>query len=159
MFDCPRPIRGGGNSVIAQTWEDYTSKIVNPSFESDEASTNLTTGNPWGTGTGWTITPSSQPANSQSGIANASTTIMGIATSFSPADGDKYMYIRCNWQASTEFKVTQTLPASSGFPKGTYRLTCSVANFSSNYYSSTYRLSLSDGTNTASNTFFYSKKE
>lgn len=149
---------GGGNSVIAQTWEDYTSKIVNPSFESDEASSNLKTGTPWGTGTGWTITPSSQPANSQSGIANASTTIQGIANSFSPADGDKYMYIRCNWQASTEFKVTQTLPASSGFPKGTYRLSCSVANFSSNYYSSTYRLSLSDGTNTASNTFFYSKK-
>ena len=157
MFDCPRPV-GGGNSVIAQTWEDYTSKIVNPSFESDEASSNLKTGTPWGTGTGWTITPSSQPANSQSGIANASTTIQGIANSFSPADGDKYMYIGCNWQASTEFKVTQTLPASSGFPKGTYRLSCSVANFSSNYYSSTYRLSLSDGTNTASNTFFYSKK-
>lgn len=148
---------GGGNTAVAQVWEDYTSKITNPSFESDEASSNLKSSG-WGTGTGWTITPSSQPANSQSGIANASTVLQGIGDTFSPTDGDKYMYIRCNWQASTEFKVAQKLAASSGLPKGTYRLSCSVANFSSSYYKTTYKLSLSDGTNTASNTSFYSKQ-
>ena len=25
----------GGGSAVAQTWEDYTSKITNPSFEAD----------------------------------------------------------------------------------------------------------------------------
>lgn len=148
---------GGGNTAVAQNWEDYTSKITNPSFESDEASSDLKSGG-WGTGTGWTITPASQPGYSQSGIAKASTVIQGIGSTFSPAAGNNYMYIRCNWQPNTEFKVTQTLPASSSFPKGTYRLTCSVANFSSSYYKTTYKLSLSDGTNTASNTSFYSKQ-
>ena len=148
---------GGGNTAVAQNWEDYTSKIVNPSFESDEASSDLKSGG-WGTGTGWTITPSSQPGSSQSGIANASTVIQGIGSSFSPAAGNNYMYIRCNWQPNTEFKVSQTISASQALPKGTYRLTCSVANFSSRYSSSTYKLSLSEGTNTASNTFFYSKQ-
>ncbi len=64
------------------------------------------------------------------------------------------MYLRCNWQSNTEFKVSQSITST---PKGTYRLTCKVANSTSNYYATNYRLSLSDGTNTAINNFFYSK--
>lgn len=37
----------GGGSAVAQTWEDYTSKITNPSFENDEAKTDLK-GSGWG---------------------------------------------------------------------------------------------------------------
>ena len=48
---------------MAQTWEDYTSKIVNPSFEKDEAKGDLTKIG-WGEKvTGWTITPSTDPKN------------------------------------------------------------------------------------------------
>lgn len=147
---------GGGNS-LAQTWEDYTSKITNPSFEADEAKGDLTSG--WNSTKGWTITPSSAPKNSQVGIANAKTKIQGIGTTFKPSAGDKFFYLRCNWQKTTEFKVSQKLSSKQGLPVGTYKLTCKVANFSSNVSATNYRLSLGDGTNTATNYFSYNEKK
>ena len=77
----------GGGSAVAQTWEDYTSKITNPSFEADEAKGDLNSG--WNSTKGWTITPSSAPKTSQLGIANANTKIQGIGTTFKPSAGDK----------------------------------------------------------------------
>lgn len=146
---------GGGNAV-AQTWEDYTSKITNPSFEADEAKGDLTKG--WNSTKGWTITPSSAPDNSQLGIANAKTKIQGIGTTFKPSAGDKFFYLRCNWQKATEFKVSQTISNTKNLPVGTYKLTCKVANFSSAPSATNYRLSLGDGTNTATNKFSYNEK-
>lgn len=147
---------GGGNAV-AQTWEDYTSKITNPSFEADEAKGDLNNG--WNSTKGWTITPSSDPGNSQLGIANAKTKIKGIGTTFKPSAGDNFFYLRCNWQKTTEFKVSQKLSSKRGLPVGTYKLTCKVANFSSNVSATNYRLSLGDGTNTATNYFSYNEKK
>lgn len=147
----------GGGSAVAQTWEDYTSKITNPSFEADEAKGDLTKG--WNSTKGWTITPSSAPDNSQLGIANANTKIQGIGTTFKPSAGDKFFYLRCNWQKTTEFKVSQTISNTKNLPVGTYKLTCKVANFSSNVSATNYRLSLGDGTNTATNYFSYNEKK
>lgn len=142
---------------MAQTWEDYTSKIVNPSFEKDEAKGDLTKIG-WGEKvTGWTITPSTDPKNSQEGTANANTTIQGIGSTFLPSAGDKFFYLRCNWNDNTEFKVSQKL--SGDQPVGTYKLTCKVANFSSQPTKTNYRLSLGDGTNTATNNFSYNEKK
>lgn len=146
----------GGGSAVAQTWEDYTSKITNPSFEADEAKGDLNSG--WNSTKGWTITPSSAPDNSQLGIANAKTKIQGIGTTFKPSAGDKFFYLRCNWKKSTEFKVSQTISNTKNLPVGTYKLTCKVANFSSAPSATNYRLSLGDGTNTATNKFSYNEK-
>lgn len=142
---------------MAQTWGDYTSKITNPSFEADEAKGDLNSG--WNSTKGWTITPSSAPKNSQVGIANVNTKIQGIGTTFKPSSGDKFFYLRCNWQKDTEFKVSQKLSSKQGLPVGTYKLTCKVANFSSNVSATNYRLSLGDGTNTATNYFSYNEKK
>ena len=146
----------GGGSAVAQTWEDYTSKITNPSFEADEAKGDLNSG--WNSTKGWTITPSSAPKTSQLGIANANTKIQGIGTTFKPSAGDKFFYLRCNWQKATEFKVSQTISNTKNLPVGTYKLTCKVANFSSAPSATNYRLSLGDGTNTATNKFSYNEK-
>ena len=147
----------GGGSAVAQTWEDYTSKIANPSFETDEAKGDLTKSG-WGEKvSGWTITPSTDPKNSQEGTANANTTIQGIGSTFSPSAGDKFFYLRCNWNDKTEFKVSQKL--SGDLPVGTYKLTCQVANFSSQSTKTNYRLSLGDGTNSAANNFSYNEKK
>lgn len=142
---------------MAQTWEDYTSKITNPSFEADEAKGDLNSG--WNSTKGWTITPSSAPKTSQLGIANAKTKIQGIGTTFKPSAGDKFFYLRCNWQKATEFKVSQTISNTKNLPVGTYKLTCKVANFSSAPSATNYRLSLGDGTNTATNKFSYNEKK
>lgn len=147
----------GGGSAVAQTWEDYTSKITNPSFEADDAKGDLNSG--WNSTKGWTITPSSDPGNSQLGIANAKTKIKGIGTTFTPSAGDKFFYLRCNWQKTTEFKVSQTISNTKNLPVGTYKLTCKVANFSSAPSATNYRLSLGDGTNTATNKFSYNEKK
>ena len=147
----------GGGSAVAQTWEDYTSKITNPSFEADEAKGELTSG--WNSTKGWTITPSSAPKTSQLGIANANTKLSGIGSTFKPSAGDKFFYLRCNWQKTTEFKVSQTISNTKNLPVGTYKLTCKVANFSSAPSATNYRLSLGDGTNTATNKFSYNEKK
>lgn len=115
--------------------------------------------NGWNSTKGWTITPSSDPGNSQLGIANAKTKIKGIGTTFKPSAGDNFFYLRCNWQKTTEFKVSQKLSSKQGLPVGTYKLTCKVANFSSNVSATNYRLSLGDGTNTATNYFSYNEKK
>lgn len=146
----------GGGSAVAQTWEDYTSKITNPSFEADAAKGDLING--WNSTKGWTITPSSAPKSSQVGIANTKTKIQGIGTTFKPSAGDKFFYLRCNWQKATEFKVSQTISNTKNLPVGTYKLTCKVANFSSAPSATNYRLSLGDGTNTATNKFSYNEK-
>lgn len=112
----------------------------------------------WNSTKGWTITPSSVPDNSQLGIANANTKIQGIGTTFKPSAGDKFFYLRCNWKKSTEFKVSQTISNTKNLPVGTYKLTCKVANFSSAPSATNYRLSLGDGTNTATNKFSYNEK-
>lgn len=92
------------------------------------------------------------------GIANAKTKIQGIGTTFKPSAGDKFFYLRCNWQKATEFKVSQTISNTKNLPVGTYKLTCKVANFSSAPSATNYRLSLGDGTNTATNKFSYNEK-
>ena len=83
------------------------------------------------------------------GIANVNTKIQGIGTTFKPSSGDKFFYLRCNWQKTTEFKVSQKL--SGELPVGVYKLTCKVAPFSSQGSVTDYKLSLGDGTTTATN--------
>ena len=83
------------------------------------------------------------------GIANVNTKIQGIGTTFKPSSGDKFFYLRCNWQKATEFKVSQKL--SGELPVGVYKLTCKVAPFSSQGSVTDYKLSLGDGTTTATN--------
>ena len=113
----------------------------------------------WNSTKGWTITPSSAPKTSQLGIANANTKLSGIGSTFKPSAGDKFFYLRCNWQKTTEFKVSQTISNTKNLPVGTYKLTCKVANFSSAPSATNYRLSLGDGTNTATNKFSYNEKK
>ena len=134
-------------------WTDKTSVITNPSFETDNATDNLTTCG-WGTDrvTGWTISPSS-PGNAQVGVGNSSSTIQGIASSFSPSAGDKYFYMRENWNPNTTFSISQTI-ADGNIPAGIYRLTVKAAMFSS--VASTYTLSLQEeGQTAATNSFSY----
>ena len=53
-------------NVGAQNWTDKTSLLTNPSFESQEGATDLTSG--WeGPNEGWTLTPSDAPGYSQAG--------------------------------------------------------------------------------------------
>lgn len=140
---------GFGTAGWAQVWEDYSAKINDASFEEGTPVEELTKGTPWKTSSSWTLSPSSRPENSQAGIGNSSSKIQGIASSFLPSEGDNYMYIRCNWQADTEFKLTQTISNTSTLPAGVYKLTCKVATFSSSSAATQFRLSLSDGTNIA----------
>lgn len=125
-------------------WTDYTSAITNPSFETGDAIENLTSCG-WATdrAAGWTIAPSS-PSNAQIGIANSSSTVQGI-NSHSASAGDKYLYIRYNWNANAEFSVAQTTTAS--LPAGMYCLSVKIANFASQ--SSTWTLSVQEGNETA----------
>lgn len=134
-------------------WTNKTSVITNPSFETDEAISNLTSCG-WATDrvTGWTIAPNS-PGNSQVGVGNSSSTIQGIASTFSPSAGDKYFYMRENWNPNTTFSISQTIP-DGNIPAGIYRLTVKTAMFSS--VASTYTLSLQEeGQKAATNSFSY----
>ena len=145
---------GGVFSANAQvSWTDKTSLITNPSFETDEAISDLK-GCGWATDrvTGWTIAPSS-PGSAQVGVGNSSSTIQGIASSFSPSDGDNYFYMRENWNPNTTFSISQII-ADGSIPAGIYRLTVKAAMFSS--VASTYTLSLQEeGQAAATNTKSY----
>lgn len=128
-------------NTYAVDWEDKTSVITNPSFETDDATSDLTSCG-WATNrvTGWTVLPAS-PSNAQVGIGNSSSKIQGIGTSFKPSAGDKYFYVRQNWNAKTEFSVAQTI-AAANVPDGLYKLTVKMANFASQ--TSTFTLSLQE---------------
>ena len=142
----------GGVSVVQAQWTDCTSAITNPSFETDDAIADLK-GCGWATNrvTGWTIAPTSA-SNSQVGIGNSSSTIQGIASTFSPSDGDKYFYMRENWNPNETFSISQTI--NSNIPAGIYRLTVKAAMFSS--VASTYTLSLQEKDQTAAtNSYSY----
>lgn len=122
MFDCSRPIRGG-NSVIAQTWEDYTSKIVNPSFELASEGTALTEvqkkSNAALTIYGWT--ESGQGSSfSDTQIMDASTkNASAYGANVTPSDGTYYFFVRQGWTNSTAIKIKSN---EMSLPAGTYKL-------------------------------------
>ncbi len=131
----------GVGSLSAQTWTDKTSLLVNPSFEGQTGATNLTSG--WGApSTGWTLTPSDAPANSQSGVAASSCTIQGIATTLPTTDGGNYFYVRTNWNNDVTFSLSQTV--AGDLPAGLYRLTCKAASNSGNWAASKFSLTLKE---------------
>ena len=121
---------------------DYTSSITNPSFEVDEAISDLTTCG-WATDrvSGWTITPDNRQ-NSQVGVGNKSSKIQGIGAAHDPASGDNYFYFRNNWNKNVEYAISQTV---SNLPEGTYQLMVKAAYFAS--VNSTFTLSAKEGEN------------
>lgn len=128
-------------NTYAVDWTDKTSVITNPSFETDAATSDLTTCG-WATDrvTGWTVLPASAD-NAQVGIGNSTSKIQGIGSSFNPSAGDKYFYVRQNWNANTEFSIAQTI-AAANVPDGLYKLTVKMANYASQ--TSTFTLSLQE---------------
>ncbi len=128
-------------NTYAVEWTDKTSVITNPSFETDAATSDLTTCG-WATDrvTGWTVLPASA-SNAQVGIGNSTSKIQGIGSSFNPSAGDKYFYVRQNWNANKEFSIAQTI-AAANVPNGLYKLTVKMANFASQ--TSTFTLSLQE---------------
>ena len=136
----------GVTTLKAQEWTDKTSLLVNPSFESETTATDLGSGkNGWGGPTGWILSPSTAPSNSQSGVIASSCNIQGIATTFPTADGGNYFYVRTNWNNDPTFALSQVI--SDDLPVGLYRLTCKAASNSGNWATSTFKLTLkeSDG--------------
>ena len=109
---------------------DKTSLITNPSFETDVAIADLKSCG-WATdrATGWTISPGSA-SNSQIGVGNGSSTIQGIGSSHDPASGEKYLYIRNNWNVNSEYSIQQTIPATN-LPAGRYILLVKTARYAS----------------------------
>ena len=137
----------GVTTLKAQVgWTSKTNLLTNPSFETGEAISDLTTCG-WGTdgATGWTITPASS-SNAQVGVGNASSKIQGIGSTFSPSEGLNYFYTRNNWNADTEYTISQTI--SSDLPAGLYKLTCKTATYSSDAKLNTIELSLQEGDKT-----------
>ncbi len=120
---------------------DVTDYITNPSFETDAAIADLTSGQT--SPTGWTLTTTGTE-NAQWGTANASTTISGIATTFNPYAGDNYYYIRSNWNAGTDYTLSQTV---NNIPAGYYRLSCRMATYAS-AETTTYSLSAQEESET-----------
>ena len=137
----------GVTTLKAQNWTDKTSLLANPSFENETTATNLGSGkNGWGGPTGWILSPSTAPANSQSGAIASSCNIQGIATTFPTADGGNYFYVRTNWNNDVTFSLSQVV---NDAPAGLYRLTCKVANNSGNWKTSKFNLTLKEGDNNA----------
>ena len=134
----------GVTTLKAQEWTDKTSLLVNPSFESETTATDLGSGkNGWGGPTGWILSPSTAPSNSQSGVIASSCNIQGIATTFPTADGGNYFYVRTNWNNDPTFALSQVI--SGDLPVGLYRLTCKAASNSGNWSTSTFKLTLKEG--------------
>lgn len=136
----------GVQTLSAQVnWTSKTNLLTNPSFETDAATSDFTVnGFPWTPNavSGWTITPASSE-NAQVGIGNASSKIQGIGSTFSPSEGSNYFYTRNNWNAETEYSISQTI--SSDLPAGLYKVTCKAATFSSDAALRTIELSLQEG--------------
>lgn len=142
----------GGNLFAQISWTSKTDLLQNPSFESSTAASDLTTGTyADGQLDGWTV--SGSWSNAQYGVANASTKIQGIGSSFNPSNGNNYFYTRNNWNANSTYQVTQTVDGSSGtLPTGFYKLSCQTATFSSTAMLGTIELSLKEGDNEAAKT-------
>lgn len=139
----------GGNLFAQISWTSKTDLLQNPSFESSTAASDLTTGTyADGQLDGWTV--SGSWSNAQYGVANASTKIQGIGSSFNPSNGNNYFYTRNNWNANSTYQVTQTVDGSNGtLPAGFYKLSCQTATYSSTATLGTIELSLKEGDNEA----------
>lgn len=124
----------------AQVWTDVTEKIVNPSFETDEASSNLKDSGQSGA-TGWTVTQSSL-SNSQWGVASSECTIQGIASTLQTEDGGNYYYIRTNWNNDPNLGISQVI---ADLPAGMYKLTFLAATHSGNWSTVQHTVSLIEG--------------
>lgn len=124
-----------------QTLTDVTSQYLsNASFESDEAATDLKSGTT--DPTSWVMTNSNNTtANTQYGVANASTTIQGIGSSFSPSEGNNYYYIRCNWQTNNTFTLSQDVK----LPAGAYRISVQYATYHNTQSAPEYSLDVAEG--------------
>ena len=132
-----------GVNLTANAQTDVTTKyITNPSFETDEAASDLRSAQ--NNLTGWTLSSSSGTSNTQWGTANASTTIQGYATSFAPSEGSNYFYLRCNWQSGTTLSLAQT---TSELSTGVYLISFDAVTYSSNGTQPTYTFKVNDGTN------------
>ena len=141
-------IVASGSAWAQQAWTDVTSKITNPSFETDNAIADLTTCG-WATDrvTGWTILPASA-SNAQVGVGNSSSKLQGGAgTSSAAAAGEKFFYTRNNWNGDVNFSVEQTI--SSNVPAGLYMLTLKIKAASSDPAKTKYTISLQEGDKTA----------
>ncbi|MDO5447598.1 MAG: DUF5013 domain-containing protein [Prevotellaceae bacterium] len=120
----------------AQEWTDVTKKMVNPSFETDEGSDDLT-----GSTTdviGWTKIQDN-PTYSQWGVAKSSCKIQGIAASMSTYDGGNYYYIRCNWNSTVDYGIYQEIKE---LPAGMYKLTYKAVTNSGDWNKCSHTVSL-----------------
>lgn len=131
----------------AQITDVTSSYLTNPSFETDAAAGDLKNSGST-TPTGWTLTTTAT-SNCQYGVANASTTIQGIGSTFNPSDGSNYYYIRCNWNSNKPFTLSQ----EAKIPTGTYRISMKYATYSNTSTVPEYTFKATDGTTTQSETY------
>jgi len=88
------------------------------------------------------MTSSGGTGYTQWGTANASTTIQGYATSFSPSADSNYFYLRCNWQNGTTLSLSQTTTEAAA---GRYVISFDAVTYSSNGTQPTYTFKVNDG--------------
>ena len=143
-------IAGALGTLRAQTnWEDKTSLITNPSFETDEVVSDATKNAINSASvTGWTILPTTSVSNAQAAVVNKSSTLSVLSGSDGATADSKYFYVRQNWNKTGNFGIEQTIPAEN-LPVGLYMLTCKIKTSSSSPDKSHWYLSIKEGDNAA----------
>lgn len=131
----------GTATIHAQTLTDVTSSYLqNAGFESDEAASSLESGT--NDATSWTMAnTNSSVSNTQYGVANSSTTIQGIGSTFTASEGNNYFYIRCNWQSGNTFTLSQDVK----LPAGEYRISVKYATYDNTQTDPEYSLDVKEG--------------
>lgn len=135
----------GTTNADAQ-WMSMTSRIVNPSFESDEAAASI--GNKVRNDVpNWSISYVGSNTDddwAQYGTANSSTTLHDGFTPPAAVDGTQFLYLRTNWAKDVTYTVSQTLNGT--LPAGYYRVSCKAYTFASQ--ASAFGLSVQVGSDT-----------
>ena len=140
-----------GTHAQATDWTDKTSVITNPSFETDEAISDLTVSANRKAPSGWTVifdTGTTNNGTQQWGTVNSSSSIYSKDGSgnFAPSAGEKFFHLRENWHGSTTYELYQTIDAAN-LPAGIYKLTAKIATSAS--AATDYTLSIQEEGGTA----------
>ena len=132
----------GTTNADAQ-WMSMTSRIVNPSFESDEAAASFKD-KERRTVTGWTLDYQNKEWTQYGTTSGSATSLGGVSSPPAATDGSKYLYLRTNWASSATLTVSPTLNGT--LPAGYYRVSCKAYTFASQ--ASAFGLSVQVGNDT-----------
>jgi hypothetical protein len=140
----------GTTNADAQ-WMSMTSRIVNPSFESesDEAAASFED-KERRTVTGWTLDYQNKEWTQYGTTSGSATSLGGVSTPPAAADGTKYLYLRTNWASGVTLSVSQTI--SGNWPAGYYRVSCKAYTFASK--ASAFGLSVQVGSDTPVTSYY-----